>query len=85
MSEIKDRFIPKEEFMRLLFTKIDGVNTHELSMWLKSQTNDQWVVVPKQFVDMSLSFFEERAHKFSKHLAHYEEMLDEFAFIKKYL
>lgn len=85
MFKIEDRFIQKEEFMRLLFTKIDGVDTHELSMWLKSQTDDEWVVVPKQFVDMSLSFFEERAHKFSKYLAHYEEMLDEFAFIKKYL
>jgi len=29
---IKDSFIPKEEFMRLLFTKIDGVDIHELSM-----------------------------------------------------
>ena len=47
---IKDSIIPKEEFMRLLFTKIDGVDTHELSMWLKSQTNNQWVVVPKLFV-----------------------------------
>ncbi|NDE19644.1 MAG: hypothetical protein EB000_04280 [Alphaproteobacteria bacterium] len=43
---IKDRFIPKEEFMRLLFTKIDGVDTHDLSMWLKSKTDDEFVVVP---------------------------------------
>ena len=56
MSVIKDRVIPKEEFMRLLFTKIDGVDTHELSMWLKSQTNDQWVVVPKSFCDLLLKF-----------------------------
>jgi len=55
---IKDSFIPKEEFMRLLFTKIDGVDTHELSMWLKSQTNNQWVVVPKTFCDLSINIIE---------------------------
>jgi len=82
---IKDSFIPKEEFMRLLFTKIDGVDTHELSMWLKSQTNDEFIVAPRQFVDISLSFFEDRANVYSKHLPHYKEMLEEFAFIKKYL
>lgn len=52
---IKDRFIPKEEFMRLLFTKIDGVDTHELSMWVKSQTDDEWVVVPKAFCDLLIN------------------------------
>lgn len=81
----KDRSIPKEEFMKLLFSKIDGVDTHELSMWLKSQTDDDFVVVPKQFVEISLSFFEDRAHKHSKHLPHYKEMLEEFASIKRYL
>jgi hypothetical protein len=55
---IKDRFIPKEEFMRLLFTKIDGVDTHELSMWLKSQTDDEWVVVPKTFCDLLIKLIE---------------------------
>ena len=52
---IKDRFIPKEEFMRLLFTKIDGVDTLELSMWLKSQTDDEWVVVPRKFCTLMVS------------------------------
>jgi hypothetical protein len=61
---IKDRFIPKEEFMRLLFTKIDGVNTHELSMWLKSQTDDEWVVVPRDFVVSIINFFENEFKEF---------------------
>jgi len=58
MTVIKDRVIPKEEFMKLLFTKIDGVDTHELSMWLKSQTNDQWVVVPKAFGDLAIKLID---------------------------
>jgi len=31
---------------------IDGMNTEELSTWLKSQTDDEWVVVPKAFCDL---------------------------------
>lgn len=61
---IKDRFIPKEEFMRLLFTKIDGVNTHELSMWVKSKTDDEWVVVPRDFVVSIINFFENEFKEF---------------------
>jgi hypothetical protein len=83
MSVIKDRFIPKEEFMRLLFTKIDGVDTHELSMWLKSQTNNEWVVVPKTFCDLLLQFIE----GFNKYnfLVIEKETLETFENLKKYL
>jgi hypothetical protein len=80
---IKDRFIPKEEFMRLLFTKIDGVDTHELSMWLKSQTNNQWVVVPKSFCDLLLQFIE--AFNKNNLLVIEKETLETFENLKKYL
>lgn len=80
---IKDRFIPKEEFMKLLFTKIDGVDTHELSMWLKSQTNNQWVVVPKSFCDLLLQFIE--AFNKNNLLVIEKETLETFENLKKYL
>jgi hypothetical protein len=83
MAVIKDRFIPKEEFMRLLFTKIDGVDTHELSMWLKSQTNNQWVVVPKSFCDLLLQFIE--AFNKNNLLVIEKETLETFENLKKYL
>jgi len=80
---IKDRVIPKEEFMRLLFTKIDGVDTHELSMWLKSQTNNQWVVVPKAFCDLSINLIELlKTHHF---IVGEKEALKNIKSIKKYL
>jgi hypothetical protein len=85
MALIKDRFIPKEEFMRLLFTKIDGVNTHELSMWLKSQTNDQWVVVPREFVCMTVMFFENMGAGYKDKIPHFKEMIRDLATIKNYL
>ena len=83
MSEIKDRFIKKEEFMRLLFTKIDGVDTHELSMWLKSQTNDQWVVVPKAFCDLSMKLI--KTLNENNILVDEKEVLKNIYSVKKYL
>jgi hypothetical protein len=82
---IKDRFIPKEEFMRLLFTKIDGVDTHELSMWLKSKTDDEFVVVPREFVYMTVLFFEVQAKEYKDRLPHGEMMINDLASIKNYL
>ena len=83
MAVIKDRVIPKEEFMRLLFTKIDGVDTHELSMWLKSQTNDQWVVVPKAFCDLSMKLIDFLNDK--NFLVGEKEVLKNIYSVKKYL
>lgn len=80
---IKDRSIPKEEFMRLLFTKIDGVNTHELSVWLKSQTNNQWVVVPKAFCDLAIKLIDFLNDK--NFLAGEKEVLENIYSVKKYL
>ena len=83
---IKDRFIPKEEFMRLLFTKIDGVDTHELSMWLKSQTNDQWVVVPKAFCELTIQLFDgDFSEYFRSKIEGFEEAIENINSIKNYL
>ena len=83
MAVIKDRSSPKEEFMMLLFTKLDGVDTHELSMWLKSQTNDQWVVVPKSFCDLLLQFI--KTLNENNVLVIEKEALETFENLKKYL
>ena len=80
---IKDRFIPKEEFMRLLFTKIDNVDTHELSMWLKSQTNDECVVVPKTFCDLLIKLIE--LLKTNHLIVDEKEVLENIYSVKKYL
>jgi hypothetical protein len=82
---IKDRFIKKEEFFRLLFTKIDGVDTHELSMWLKSQTDDEWVVVPRQFVYQTVLFFEQAAQEYKDIIPSSKEMLKDLVIIRNYL
>jgi hypothetical protein len=52
-------------------------------MWLKSQTNDQWVVVPKAFCDLSIKIIESlKAHNF---LVGEEEIFKNIYSVKKYL
>ena len=82
---IKDRFIPKEEFMRLLFTKIDGVDTYDLSMWLKSKTDDEFVVVPREFCILMVSFLERQAVAKEHLLFNFQKVLDQLEGIKRYL
>lgn len=58
MKLIKDRFIPREEISNLLFNMGERISTHSLSIWLKSKTNDEWVVVPKHFCTSMIEFVE---------------------------
>ena len=85
MMIIKDRFIPKEEFMRLLFTKIDGVDTYDLSMWLKSKTDDEFVVVPREFCVLMVLFLERQAVAKEHLLFNFQNVLGQLEEIKRYL
>ena len=85
MLTVKDRFIPKEEFMRLLFTKIDGVDTHELSMWLKSKTDDEFVIVPREFCVLIILFLERQAVSKEHLLFNFQNVLGKLEEIKRYL
>jgi len=82
---IKDRFIKKEEFMRLLFTKIDGVDTYDLSMWLKSKTDDEFVVVPREFCVLMVLFLERQAVAKEHLLFNFQNVLGQIEEIKRYL
>ena len=85
-SIVKDRFLPKEEFSMLVFNMLDGMSTHSLSMWVKSKTEEEFVVVPREFCVMTIEFFElmafKNAHKVPEVL---QETLREFETIRKYL
>ena len=65
--KIQDRRIPREEISTLLFSMGNDISTHSLSMWIKSKTNDEWVVVPRSFCLNSLKFFEENEYYLDKH------------------
>jgi hypothetical protein len=64
MALIKKRFIAREEISRLLWVMDREISTHDLSMWLKSKTDDEWVVVPRDFVVSIVNFFENEFKEF---------------------
>jgi hypothetical protein len=85
MALIKDHFIPREEISNLLWGMNSEISTHSLSMWLKSKTNNEFVVVPREFVYMTVLFFENMAEGYKDKIPHFKEMIRDLATIKNYL
>lgn len=56
--KVKDYIISRKEISNLYFNMGDGLSTHSLSMWLKSKTDDEWVVVPRFFCMAMIEFVE---------------------------
>lgn len=85
MALIKDRFIPREEISNLLWGMVGDISTHSLSMWLKSKTDNEFVVVPREFIYMTVLFFENMAEGYKDRLPHSDEMIKDLKAIKNYL
>jgi len=83
--KVKDYIISRKEISNLYLNMEDGISTHSLSMWLKSKTDDQWVVMPKFFCAMTISFFEEKAEENSGKLSFYKDLMQELKELKNYL
>jgi hypothetical protein len=84
MSIIENRFIKKKEFSKLLFNMLDGMDTHSLSMWLKSKTDEEWVVMPRDYIFTLIVLFEEGLKKNAERLD-ITSTLEELEDLKKYL
>ncbi len=85
MALIKDHFIPREEISNLFWSMDSEISTHSLSMWLKSKTNNEFVVVPREFVYMTVLFFENMGEGYKDKIPHFKEMIRNLATIKNYL
>ena len=81
----RDRFISREEVSKLLWDMAGDISTHSLSMWLKSKTDNEFVVVPREFVYMTVLFFEATASEYKDRLPNSLEMLKDLTAIKNYL
>lgn len=57
-KKVKDYIIHRKEISNLYFNMGEGISTHSLSMWIKSKTNDEWVVVPQFFCVSMIEFIE---------------------------
>lgn len=82
---IRDRFISREEVSNLLWGMVGDISTHSLSVWLKSKTDNEFVVVPREFVYMTVLFFEATASKYKDRLPNSRQMLKDLMAIKNYL
>ena len=82
---IKDRFIPREEISNLLWGIVGDISTHSLSMWIKSKTDDEFVVVPREFCILMVSFLERQTVAKEYLLFNPEKVLGQIEEIKRYL
>lgn len=64
---------------------VGDISTHSLSMWLKSKTDNEFVVVPREFVYMTVLFFEVMGSEYKDRLSNSQEMLKDLTAIKNYL
>ena len=55
---IQDCRITRAELSTLLWGITSDISTHSLSMWLKSKTNNEFVVVPRYFILEYIEFLE---------------------------
>ena len=85
MTVIKDRFISREEISKLLWVMINDISTHSLSMWLKSKTDDEFVVVPREFCVLVVSFLERQVPQKEHLLFNPQNVLGQLEEIKRYL
>jgi len=85
MTATKDRFISREEISKLLWGMINDISTHSLSMWLKSKTDDEFVVVPREFCVLVVSFLERQVPHKEHLLFNSRNVLGQLEEIKRYL
>lgn len=85
MVAVKDRFIPREEISKLLWGMLGEISTHSLSMWLKSKTDNEFVVVPREFCVLVVSFLERQVPHNEHLLSNAKNVLGQLEEIKRYL
>jgi len=85
MITIKDRFIPREEISKLLWGIVGDISTHSLSMWIKSKTDDEFVVEIREFCILMVSFLERQTVAKEYLLFNPEKVLGQIEEIKRYL
>ena len=64
---------------------LSDISTHSLSMWIKSKTDDEFVVVPREFCVLVVSFLERQAVTKDHLLFNPQKVLGQIEEIKRYL
>lgn len=83
---IDNYFISKDELLTLLFHLDDNkISTHSLSTWIKSKTEDKFVVVPRGFCVLMVSFLEKQAAQKENLLFDCKKVFEQIEEVKRYL
>ena len=83
---VENHFISKDDLLTLLFhMEDDKISLQSLSMWVKSQTAEQFVVVPREFCALMVAFLEKQATQKESLLFNSEKVFSQIEEIKSYL
>lgn len=55
---MKNYFIPRSEILNLYMGTINEITIHSISQWLKSKTNNQFIVTEREFVLDVIAYIE---------------------------
>lgn len=78
-------FISKEQVKELLNDMENEISIQELSKWLKSKTDNEFVIMPRFFCVITVTFFEEKAKENSGKFPFLKELVQELRELKNYL
>lgn len=83
---VSNYFISTEELLTLLFhEKNKKISIHDLSMWIKSKTEEKFVVVPREFCVLMVSFLEDQTVQKKGLLSNFQKVFEQIEEIKSYL
>lgn len=55
---MKNYYIQRSEILNLYTSSLKNISTHSLSEWLKSKTDDQFIVIERVFVVDVITYIE---------------------------
>ncbi len=55
---MKNYFIPRSEILNLYMGTINEITIHSISQWIKSKTNNQFIVTEREFVLDVIAYIE---------------------------
>jgi len=83
---IENYFISTDDLLTLLFHEKDKkISIHDLSMWIKSKTEERFVVVPREFCVLMVSFLEKQAGQKENLLFNSQKVFEQIEEVKRYL
>lgn len=83
---MENYFISTDDLLTLLFHFDDNkISTQRLSTWIKSKTEEKFVVVPREFCVLMVTFLEKQAAQKENRLFNSAKVFEQIEEVKRYL